>query len=52
MYAPVVSSKPIPDSSVFGQKDPKPLHFGAAHIFMPYIREYPPPLVLDPFHDC
>ena len=49
MYAPVVSSKPIPHSSVFRQKDPKPLHFGAAHIYMPYIREYPPPRVLTPF---
>ena len=51
MYAPVVSSKPIPDSSVFRQKDPKPLHFGAAHTYMAYIREYPSPGP-SPFHDC
>ena len=51
MYAPVVSSKPIPDSSVFRQKDPKPLHLGAAHTYMAYIREYPPSPGPNPFHD-
>ena len=49
MYAPVVSSKTIPDSRpkwtkcFQTKKAQKPLPFGAAHTYMAYIREYPIP---------
>ena len=49
MYAPVVSSKTIPDSRpkwtkcFQTKKAQKPQPFGAAHTYMAYIREYPIP---------